>query len=192
MPNSSPPPGAVDGVWYSASTWIGIDGDDGSGDVFQAGCDADVMISGGVIQRQFNPWWEWYPAGSYWISSIPVSAGDEVTCLVCAHASDDSGFAFLSNMTNGVGSFFSATAPTGVVLQGNCAEWIVEALEIDTSTPELAEYTTVEFTECNAGTFGGVTVQGGTGDTINMVDGSGNLISEGAILDPTDVQVSYV
>ena len=150
------------------------------------------MISGGVIQRQFNPWWEWWPAGSYWISSIPVSAGDELTCLVCAHASDNSGFVFLSNVTKAVGSFFSATAPTGVVLQGNCAEWIVEALEIDTNTPELAEYTPVEFKECNAGTFGGATVQPGTGNTINMIDASNNVISEGAILGPTEVQVMYV
>jgi hypothetical protein len=193
MPNSSPPAGAEDGIWYSASTWIGIDGDDGSGDVLQAGCDADTIISGGVVQHQFNPWWEWYPAGSYWISTIPVSPGDELTCLICVQAgSTTNAFIFLSNVTTGVGSFFSATAPTGTTLQGNCAEWIVEALEIDTNTPELAQYTTVEFTECNAGTVAGATVQAGGGSTINMVDGGGNVISKGEILGATEVQVEYV
>jgi hypothetical protein len=193
MPNSSPPPGAVDGIWYSASTWIGIDGDDGSGDVLQAGCDADVIISGGVVQHQFNPWWEWYPAGSQWISTMLVSPGDELTCLICVQAgSGTNASIFLGNVTTGVGHFFSATAPTGTTLQGNCAEWIVEALEIDTNAPELAQYTTVEFTECNAGTVAGATVHADSGNTINMVDGNRAVISEGAILGPTQVQVQYV
>ena len=193
MPNSSPPAGAQDGVWYSASTWIGIDGDDGSGDVLQAGCDADVMTSGGVVQHQFNPWWEWYPAGSFWISTIPVSPGDELTCLICVQSgSTTQASIFLGNVTTSVGSFFAATAPGGTNLRGNCAEWIVEALEIDTSTPELAQYTTVEFTECNAGTVGGVSIQSGSGNTINMVDGGGSVISEGQLVGSTQVQVSYV
>ena len=193
MPDASPPSGAQDGVWYSASTWIGIDGDDGSGDVLQAGCDADVVISGGVTQYQFNPWWEWYPAGSFWISNIPVSLGDQLNCLICVQAnSTTTASIFLGNGTNSIGSFFAATAPTGTNLRGNCAEWIVEALEIDTGIPELAQYTPVEFTDCNAGTVGGTTVQAGSGNTINMVDGQNNLISQGQILGPTQVQVTYV
>src|SRR5579862_4513517 len=43
VPNAYPPGNAQDNVWYSASTWVGIDGIDGSGDVLQAGCDSDVM-----------------------------------------------------------------------------------------------------------------------------------------------------
>ena len=81
VPNAFPPSGAADGIWYSASTWIGIDGIDGSGDVLQAGCDSDVMTSGGTIQRQLNPWWEWYPAGSFWISNLPVAQGDTMDGL---------------------------------------------------------------------------------------------------------------
>jgi hypothetical protein len=193
MPNASPPSGAQDGIWYSASTWIGIDGDDGSGDVLQVGCDADVIISGGVTQHQFYPWWEWYPAGSFWISTIPVSPGDELTCLMCVHAlSTTTASIFLGNATTGVGCFFSAEAPNGTALSGNCAEWIVEALEIDTNVPELANYTIVEFTECNAGTIGGITVQPGGGNTINMVDSTNSVISRGKILSATEVQVSYV
>jgi len=73
IPTASLPAGAQSGIWYTASSWIGIDGDDGSGDVLQAGCDADVMISGGNMQYQFNPWWEWWPAGSFW-RAYPVDA----------------------------------------------------------------------------------------------------------------------
>jgi len=192
MPSVAPPGGAQSDIWYTASTWIGIDGDDGSGDVLQAGCDADVMISGGSTQTQFNPWWEWYPADSFWITSMTVSAGDELTCLICV-SSPTSASIFLGNVTTGVGHFFSATPPSGISLQGNCAEWIVEALETGpANAPELAQYTTVDFTECNAGTAGGKTVQASDGNTIDIVDATNAVISEGEILSTTEVQVSYV
>ena len=82
IPKPSLPAGAQSGILYTASTWIGIDGDDGSGDIMQAGCDADVSISGGDTQYQFNPWWEWFPAGSFWITNIPAAAGDKFTCFI--------------------------------------------------------------------------------------------------------------
>ncbi len=188
------PEGAQSGIWYTASTWIGMDGDDGSGDVLQAGCDADVMTSDGAVQQQFNPWWEWYPAGSFWITSMAVSPGDVLNCLICRSSGDAStGAIFLSNQTTGIAHFFSATAPAGVSLQGNCAEWIVEALETGPNgAPELAQYTPVEFTDCNAGTIGGQTVQAGSGNTINMVDSNGAVISTGEIVGPTAVQVGFV
>jgi hypothetical protein len=192
MPSATPPRTAQTDIWYTASTWIGIDGDDGSADVLQAGCDADVMISGGSVQTQFSPWWEWYPAGSFWITSMTVSAADELTCLICV-GSATSASIFLGNSTTGVGHFFSATPPPGVSLQGNCAEWIVEALETGpANAPELAQYTTVQFTDCNAGATGGRTMQASEGNTINMIDATNTVISEGQILGTTEVQVSYV
>jgi hypothetical protein len=193
MPSDVVPSGASSGTWYSASTWVGIDGDDGSGDVLQAGCDADVMISGGSAQKQFNPWWEWYPAGSFWITNMPVAAGNELTCLICVHqGSTTQATIYLGNVTTNTGLWFQATAPAGVSLSGNCAEWIVEALEINTQAPELAKYTEVTFTECNAGTVGGKSVNLSTGNTINMVNGSNQTISLGKIVNPTEVTVSYV
>jgi hypothetical protein len=193
MPNDSPPTGAESGIWYTASTWIGIDGDDGSSDVLQAGCDADVMISGGANQHLFSPWWEWYPAGSFWITSMTVSPGDELTCLICVHAgSTTTASIFLGNVTTNVGNFFSATAPSGTELQGNCAEWIVEALKASDGMPELARYSKVQFTECYAGTVGGKTINAGSGNTINMINASSVVISQGQLVGANEVQVSYV
>ncbi len=192
FPNSNVPAGAQDGVWYSASTWIGLDGDDGSGDVLQAGCDADVMITGGVTQHQYSPWWEWYPAGSFWITTLPVSPGDQLSCLICVQqGSTTAASIFIGNDTNNVSCYFSATAPAGTSLVGNTAEWIVEALEIDTNVPELARYGSVLFTDCNAGTVGGVTVQSGSGNTINMIDSSDDVISTGELIGNSEVQVDY-
>jgi hypothetical protein len=191
VPNAYPPTGAIDGVWYSASSWIGIDGD-GSNDVLQAGCDSDVMTSGGVISRQCNPWWEWYPGGTFWISNFTVSQGDELSCLICVDAnSNTAGQIFLSNVTSGLAMSFAPTAPTGVALQGNCAEWIVEALEIDTNTPELARYGDVFFDGANAGTVSGASLQAGSGNVINMVNASNQVISTGMIETPTLVKCSY-
>ena len=191
VPNAFPPPGAVDGVWYSASTWIGIDGIDGSGDVLQAGCDSDVMTSGGTIQRQLNPWWEWFPAGSFWISNLPVAQGDTMDGLICVNAgSTTSATIFLLNVTSGVGASFNATAPPGSSLAGNSAEWVVERLEIDTNTPELARYGDVYFDAAIAGTVAGTLVDAGSGNVIDMTD-SGTTISTGEIETPTLVQVRY-
>jgi len=192
VPNAFPPGGAQDFVWYSASTWVGIDGIDGSGDVLQAGCDSDVMRTFfGTVSRQLNPWWEWFPAGSFWISNLPISQGDTVNVLICVTAgSQTDATIFLYNLTSNIAAHFMATAPKGTALVGNSAEWVVERLEIDTNTPELAQYGEVCFSETNAGTAKGKLLQGGTGNTINMVDG-GNVISEGIIQNATVVEVKY-
>ncbi len=191
VPNADPPVHAQDGVWYSASSWVGIDGIDGSGDVLQAGCDSDVMVQGNTVQRQLNPWWEWFPADSYWISNLLISPGDTVNCLICVQAnSTTQATIFLYNVTSGTGASFQATAPDGTQLQGNTAEWVIERLEIDTNTAELARYGEVYFDEANAGTVNKALLQGGSGNTIAMVDG-GNVISAGQIEGPTLIQVRY-
>jgi hypothetical protein len=191
VPNAYPPGNAQDFVWYSASTWVGIDGIDGSGDVLQAGCDSDVMRFFGLTSRQLNPWWEWFPAGSFWISNFTISQGDTVNCLICVTAGlKTEATIYLYNLTSNIAAHFMATAPKGTSLVGNSAEWIVERLEIDTNTPELAQYGEVYFSEANAGTANAKLLQGGTGNTINMVD-SGNVISEGFIQNASVVEVKY-
>jgi len=189
IPTASLPAGAQSGIWYTASSWIGIDGDDGSGDVLQAGCDADVMISGGNTQYQFNPWWEWFPAGSFWITNMPTSAGDEYFCwiqclsLLSGSATANSALIFLGNTTKGIVMPFGATAPAHVSLAGNCAEWIIEALETGPkSAPELAQYTPVYFDQCAAVTVKDKLVLPNSGNTINMVNSSNKVISQGSFL----------
>jgi hypothetical protein len=199
IPKVSLPAGAQSGISYTASTWIGIDGDDGSGDILQAGCDADVTISGGKNQYQFNPWWEWYPAGSFWITNLPTSAGDKFTCwiqclpLLSGSANPNSALIFLANATSGLGFFFTATAPAKTSLHGNCAEWILEALGTGPKgEPELAKYTTVDFTNCATVTVLDKTVLPDSGNTINMVNSSSKVISKGKFVGSNEVQVSYV
>ena len=74
---------------------------------------------------------------------------------------------------------------------GNCAEWIVEALEIDTSTPELASYGSVYFDGCVAGASDQALLQAGDGNTINMFEANGKVISRGIIENPQLVRCVY-
>jgi hypothetical protein len=192
VPDAVPPYDASDGVWYSASTWVGIDGIDGSGDVLQAGCDSDVMRFWGASIKQVNPWWEWYPAGSFWISNLSVSQGDTMSCVICVtEGSTTSAQIFLRNLTTGHAATFVATAPNGTSLAGNSAEWIVERLEVDTSTPELARFGEVYFNDAHAGTVGGALLSADSADTIDMVDATGEVISIGIIENARLVQVRY-
>lgn len=192
VPNAFPPPGAPSGVWYSASTWIGIDGD-GSPDVLQAGCDSDVMnfFFFGTM-RQLNPWWEWFPEDTHWISNFPVSQGDTMSCLICVdEGSNTSARIYMMNDTNGAHASFAVTAPSGTTLEGNCAEWIVESLEIDTSVPELASYGAMYFDACNSGTTDNTFLNAANANTMNMLDSSGNVISQGVVENQTLVRCSY-
>jgi hypothetical protein len=199
IPTPALPSGANDGIWYTASSWVGIDGDESSGDVLQAGCDADILTSGGKQQVAYNPWWEWYPAGSYWITNMPAKAGDQFFCwiqcipMLAGSANPNSGLILLSNNSQGFALFFVATAPSGTVLQGNCAEWILEALETGPhKAAELAKYTTVKFTNCAAVTVKDKVLYPDKGNTINMLNSSGGVISKGKIVGTREVEVSYV
>jgi hypothetical protein len=190
VPNAYPPPGAASGAWYSASSWVGIDGIDGSMDVLQAGVDSDVMNTGWGPQRQLKPWWEWLPGGSYWITNLPVAQGDVLNCVICV-SEGTSASIFFYNATSRIGASFAATVPPGwQPLAGNCAEWIVERIPVADSPPELARYGEVYFGDAQAGTANHALIQAGTGNTIDMVDVTGT-ISTGVIETATLIQVKY-
>ena len=192
IPKATPPSGAKNGITYTASTWIGIDGDDGSGDVLQAGCDADVTPSGSGADYQFNPWWEWYPNPEVAITNFPVNPGDMITMLICSTqgAGSTSASVYFTNRTTGASISFTISPPSGYQLVGNCAEWIVEAPTVNGSQSAIADYGETFFSVCEAVTNSGATVSGGTGDNINLANGS-TVLSEGVLITPTIVQCLY-
>jgi hypothetical protein len=194
VPNAFPPKHAASGTWYSVSTWIGLDGIHG-GDVLQAGCDSTAMTSAGKVHRQLNPWWEWYPADTVAITNLPVVPGDTLDCLICVDAgSATAATIFMLNVTSGVAASFRATAPEGTALVGDCAEWVVERLKINSSTPQLARYGDVYFAAASAGTVAGAVVNAGAANVITMTDTgdvTGHPLSTGLIETPTLVQVRY-
>jgi hypothetical protein len=62
---------ATDGE-YSASAWVGIDGNTYSTAILQTGVDFTVSTSGAV---SFDAWYEWYPDSAFDFD-LTISAGD--------------------------------------------------------------------------------------------------------------------
>jgi hypothetical protein len=183
--------------WYYCANWIGLDGD-GSGDVCQAGIECEVYRSGTSITRNIYPWWEWFPESEVMISNLTVSPGDMVTLVLCAGpgAGSTNATAYFTNRTTGDATSVGFTAPGQTTLVGNCAEWVVEAPTVGGQQSAMADYGEVFFSVCEAflGTVGGggSTVDGGTGDSINMDDSAGNEVSAGNLITPTVIQCEYV
>ncbi len=180
------------GQWYYCASWIGIDGD-GSGDVCQAGVECEVYQSGTSVIRHIYPWWEWFPAPEVQITNLAINPGDMVTMLICTASAAGSTTAsvFFTNRTIGSSTSLSITAPTGTKLTGNCAEWIVEAPTVGGSQSAIADFGEVFFSVCEAVTNNGTTVNGGSGDNINLTAG-GKVVADGVLITPTVVQCLYV
>ena len=184
------PAGADPGRVYAASTWVGIDGDGGSPDVLQAGCDADVRVSAAAPVARYRVWYEWYPGNSSWIDNMPIAAGDHLSCVIqLVPGSRNSASILLVNQTRNVPQHFAITAPDGYSLIGNCAEWILEA---NGELGPLAQYGQVSFTGCEARTTAGAVLTLAGGTALNMVDADDQVISVGTILSPNDVQIANV
>jgi hypothetical protein len=183
----------TENMWYYCANWIGIDGD-GSGDVCQIGIECEVYRSGTSITRNIYPWWEWYPLPEVKITNFTVNPGDMVTALLCAGpgAGATKATAYFTNRTTGDSTSFSFNAPAGTTLVGNCAEWIVEAPTVGGQQSSCADYGEVFFSTCEAVLGNGTTVNGGTGDNINMKNSAGTIVSQGNIITPTIIQCEYV
>jgi hypothetical protein len=171
--------------WYYGSSWIGIDGD-ATSDVFQAGVQAEVYTSGSSVTTNYYACTEWYPASEVQITNFPVSPGDMITMILCSSgAGATEGTVYWTNVTTGASTNVTFTAPTGVKLVGNCAEWIMEG------NAPLPDYGEIFFSNCQAVLNNNVTVNGGSGDTINMTNAAGQVISEGIVITPTVIQCLY-
>ncbi|HLN32199.1 MAG TPA: G1 family glutamic endopeptidase [Gemmataceae bacterium] len=178
--------------WYFCANWIGIDGDGQSADVCQAGVECEVWQSGTSITRIIYPWWEWYPGPEIAITNFTINPGDMVTMLICTSqgAGSTSAAIFFTNRTTGASTSLSITAPSGYQLVGNCAEWIVEAPTVDNAQSQIADFGEVFFSVCEAVTNSGTTVNGGTGNNINLTSG-GSVVSQGNLITPSIVQCLY-
>ena len=171
--------------YYNVS-WIGIDGD-GSGDVCQAGMVCEVTNNSCSI----NPWHEWFPSSWVNITNLTVRPGDMISMLICtAGAGATSATISFANVSSGLVTSYTITAPSGTKLVGNSAEWIVETPGINGKLAQMPDYGEVFFSNCQAGLSNGTTVNGGTGNNINLVQG-GTTVSTGTLITPTIIQCQY-
>jgi hypothetical protein len=185
VPNAySPNPG--DGKTYYSSAWIGIDGDDGSPDVLQAGTATDVT---GVGPADCYAWWEWFPDYSVAITNFRVAAGDMVSLLICSTGPTSASFSF-GNLTSLQYTSFAITAPPGTQLVGNCAEAVLERPGVGGALANLPRYGSNFFDTTTAYTQSGTPYDIGTGAPVSMVDGV-QIISSPETVDSDAIRMHY-
>ena len=101
-----------------SSFWVGIDGWTSS-TVEQTGTDSDCNGS----SPSYYAWYEFYPAASILISSVPVSPGNHISATVTYN----SGSSFTITLTNeSTGKSYSKTGSVSGAARTS-AEWIAEA-----------------------------------------------------------------
>jgi hypothetical protein len=106
------------GSQYSAF-WVGIDGDQPDSDtVEQTGTESDCNGK----NPSYSAWYEFYPANSHTITSVPVKPGDYMSAKVVSSGSEFT--VTLTNVTTG--KSYSKTETVSKAKR-NSAEWIAEA-----------------------------------------------------------------
>ncbi len=141
--------GVCDGSWDYSSQWTGFDGLS-SGDVLQAGTEADAYCSGPNQARFHSAWIEWYPYPAVRVSVPIVRRGDLMAVEVWYTATPPFGHAYLANLTVGQAAAYAFNPPPGISFQGDSAEWIVERPSIGNNLANLANYVADQFNAANA------------------------------------------
>lgn len=140
--------------------WVGIDGISvagypSSGDVLQAGTEADAHCSGSTRSTFYSAWWEWFPFSETRIS-LSTNPGDLIGVEVWYTTAAPHGHAYLLNQTAQQSTTIGFNPPSGTTLDGNSVEWIVERPGLTTGLSTLANYVTVPFNEAHAAEAGNV------------------------------------
>jgi len=158
VPNPQKPANGNTRTEYTASAWVGIDGDTCETAILQTG--VDFITQNG--RASFEAWYEWYPDYSYTFDGFGISAGNTIRMTVTA-TSSTAGKATIENLSTGktVSHSFSGQSAS---LCGTNAEWIVEdASSSSGSLIPFADFETVTFTDATA------VSDGGTVDTTGAV-----------------------
>jgi peptidase A4-like protein len=198
VPSVSPPATAWNGTGYNDGTyicavWVGLDGWNGTGDVLQAGTNSTVTVSGGVVtSRSSYSWIEWF--GNPWTpeSDFPVNPGETILCTVCAPFGNAHGTALFVNQTTGLHMNYGIDPPANVTLSGNVAEWIVEDPgQIGGPLFPFPNYGLTIFQNCSTGSKD-VSLNLHDACPINLLDGSGNVISESTFNSDTSLTCNFL
>jgi hypothetical protein len=181
---------SCDGTYDYSSQWDGIDGW-GSGDVLQAGTEADAYCSGGSTGLYYAAWIEWYPYSESRISGFTVNPGDDMFVEVW-NTSSTVGYAYLENLSTGQTAEYELTPPSGTQLIGNSAEWIVERPEVGGALATLADYTLDYHSSGAAYSFKGTQYLPGSTSSflVDMYNGSTEL-SAASLLGTGAVEYIY-
>ncbi|KZW01201.1 hypothetical protein EXIGLDRAFT_738553 [Exidia glandulosa HHB12029] len=169
VPTPKIPSGGSTSTTYSASAWVGIDGDTCGSAILQTGL--DFTIRGSTVS--FDAWYEWFPDFAHDFTGITIHAGDTIKVTVTANTTR-SGSAVIQNVSTGQTVSKSLTSTSSLCEQN--AEWIVEDFLSGNSMVPFANFGTVTFTGASAGlTSGGTT--GPSGSTLIDIEQSGRVLT---------------
>lgn len=187
VPTASAPSGGSG--TYSASIWVGIDGDTYGNAILQAGVDVTVNSDG---SQSYDSWYEWYPdyAQDFSTDQFSFSAGDVISISITSSDSSD-GTTVLENLSTGQSVTQQVSAPdSSSTLGGQNAEWIVEDYESGSSLVSFADFGTVVFSNCVASTSSeSLGTDGAT--IIEIQDSNGNVLTDVSLPSSSEVQVVY-
>ncbi|KAI0040159.1 hypothetical protein FA95DRAFT_1612019 [Auriscalpium vulgare] len=167
---------------YSASAWVGIDGDSCETAILQTG--VDFTIDSGSVS--YDAWYEWYPDSAHDFSGIPIKAGDTIKVTVTA-TSTKAGSAVIENVTTG--KTVSKSLSSSAALCEKDAEWIVEDFDEGGTQVPFANFGTVTFTGASATTGSGSV--GPSGSDILDIKQSGTVLTS-VSTGSSSVTISYV
>ena len=157
-------------TWGVAGQWVGIggDGNNGGGNLIQAGTetDEDSNFPGHWYQSSYA-WYEDFP--SQGIQSVfGVNCGDTIYSDIWQ---DSSAHFYVSDWTSG--QYFNKSSSSNLA-NGSTAEWIVERTGSST-TSTLSDFRYVNFTQCFSIRYGSATsIANSPYFNINMVGKSGS------------------
>jgi hypothetical protein len=132
--------GTCDGTWWYSSQWVGFDGAFISGDVLQAGTEADALCSGGTTFTFYSAWYEWFPFGEVRVSLPGLSGGDLVGTEVWYTTSSPHGHFYMVDYNTQTSVSGSFNPPAGTTYQGNTIEWVVERPSVSGGFANLSNY----------------------------------------------------
>lgn len=193
VPLPQAPQGAKDDI-YKASIWVGIDGTDKA--ILQAGFDIEVEVQPDGSQKpSYNGWYEWLPlaAANLNQSQFSMMAGDEIKIDITI-SSFSTGAIVLTNLHTS--QVFSKTlnAPDKKSnLEAMSVEWIIEDFGVNGKLVNLANFGTVNLTNCVARTQNIVT-KFSDANVLTLVDAfvdHPNLLSKTTVLSDTSAQITY-
>jgi hypothetical protein len=183
--------GVCTGGWDYSASWVGIDGY-GSNDVLAAGTDSDAYCSGSTKAVRYTAWYEWYPSKEVSIGGFPIAPGDDLFVEVWS-TSATVGHAYMVNYNTNQVVNLTFNAPSGTMLTGNSAEWVMERPFLAGTLTTLTNYVQDVFLGAFAFDFNshvsypGYPYSGVTAVPMLMLDNSGNEISTPELINFNDV-----
>lgn len=174
--------GICDGGWDREMTWVGIDGW-GSADVVKAGTESDGFCNKTGTATRYYAWFAWYPNATTTIKNFPIHPGDDIFVEVW-HTSPTSADVYMVDYQANQHVSFGFTAPKGVSLIGNSAEWVIERPLVNGKLATISTYVSEYFSICAAVTENHAEYHPNSKSSflLDMVDTDSNTLSYPTLL----------